>query len=161
MDHGGVAVVGFFVACGDATELFKITEEVFDEMTPFVNVKIAGHLAGTVGLRRDDGAGPPPIELGAQPIIVEGLVAEQSIECDSIDQWLDPDAVVALAGQKNEAYEIAERVDHCDDLGGQATSRPANGLISSPPFAPVPCWWTRTMVPSIFGWRLCTLLTDG
>jgi hypothetical protein len=40
---------------------------------------------------------------------------------------------VALAGQKNEAYEIAERFDHCDDLGDQTTSRPANGLISSLP----------------------------
>ena len=56
-------------------------------------------MAGTAGLRRDEGAGAPPIELGAQPIIVEGLVAEQSVECDSLDQWLDPDAVVALAGQ--------------------------------------------------------------
>jgi hypothetical protein len=124
-------------------------------MTPFVHVEIAGNLAGTVGLRRDDGAGAPPIELGAQPIIVEGLVAEQSVECDFLDQWLDPDAVVALAGQKNEAYEIAERVDHCDDLGGQATPRPANGLISSPPFAPVPCWWTRTIVPSMIAYSKC------
>jgi len=69
MDHGFVAFVGFFVACGEATELFKIAEEVFDEMTPFVHVEIAGNLAGTVGLRRDDGAGAPLIELGAQPIM--------------------------------------------------------------------------------------------
>ena len=53
MDHGCVAFVGFFVACGDATELFKIAEEGFDEMTPFVHVEIAGNLAGTVGLRRE------------------------------------------------------------------------------------------------------------
>src|ERR1700686_3148017 len=89
------------------------------------------NMAGAGGRPRDERAGAPPIELDAQPIIVEGLVAEQSVECDSLDQWFDPDAVVALAGQKNEAYEIAERLDHCDDLGGQATSRPANGLISS------------------------------
>jgi hypothetical protein len=53
MDHGCVAFVGFFVACGDATKLFKIAEEGFDEMTPFVHVEIAGNLAGTVGLRRE------------------------------------------------------------------------------------------------------------
>ena len=29
----------FFLARGDATELFKIAEEVFDEMTPFVHVE--------------------------------------------------------------------------------------------------------------------------
>jgi hypothetical protein len=41
-------VAAFFVACGDATKLFKIAEEGFDEMTPFVHVEIAGNLAGTV-----------------------------------------------------------------------------------------------------------------
>ena len=52
MDHGGVALVGFFVARGDVTELFKIAEQVFDGMTQFVHVKNAGNLAGTVGLRK-------------------------------------------------------------------------------------------------------------
>jgi hypothetical protein len=46
---------------------------------------------------------------------------------------------VALAWQKNEAGEIAERVDKRHDLGGQAAARLADGLILSPPFAPVPC----------------------
>ena len=83
MDHGGVALAGFFVTCGDVTELFKIAEEVFDEMAQFVHVTIAGNLAGTVGPWREDGAGAAPIECDAQPIIVEGPVAEQSVECDS------------------------------------------------------------------------------
>ena len=96
----------FFLARGDATELFKIAEEVFDEMTPFVHVET---------------------EIWRARPAFRGM----SALADSLDQWFDPDAVVALAGQKNEAYEIAERLDHCDDLGGQATSRPANGLISS------------------------------
>ena len=33
-------------------------------------------------------------------------------------------------------------------VGQQAAARPADGLALSPPFAPVPCWWTRTMAPS-------------
>ena len=96
----------FFLARGDATELFKIAEEVFDEMTPFVHVET---------------------EIWRARPAFRGM----SALADSLDQWFDPDAVVALAGQKNEAYEIAERLDHCDDLGGQATSRLDNGLISS------------------------------
>ena len=56
---------------------------------------------------------------------------------------------MTLAGQKDEANEIAEGVDQSHDLGGQAATRAAYGLILSPPFAPVPCWWTRTSVPSM------------
>jgi len=70
---------------------------------PFVEVQIAGNLAATAGLRRDDGSGAPPI-------IVEDRVAAQSVACDFLDPWRDPDAGVALAGRKNEACEIAERV---------------------------------------------------
>src|SRR5207344_865163 len=66
-----------------------------------------------------------------------------------LDQRPDTDAIVALAGQKHEANEIAEGVDQGHDFGGQAATRAAYGLILSPPFAPVPCWWTRTSVPSM------------
>ena len=34
MDLGGEAFVGFFVACGDAAELLKITEEVSEFQRP-------------------------------------------------------------------------------------------------------------------------------
>src|SRR5882762_2524154 len=56
---------------------------------------------------------------------------------------------MALAGQENEAHQVAQRVDQGDDLGRQAAARASDRLILSPPFAPVACWWTRTMVPSI------------
>ena len=48
----------------------------------------------------------------------------------------------------NEADQIAERIHKRHDLGGQAAARAPDGLTRSPPFAPVPCWCTRTMVPS-------------
>jgi hypothetical protein len=35
------------------------------------------------------------------------------------------------------------------DLGPQAAARAPDRLILSPPFVPVPCWWTWTMVPSM------------
>ena len=78
---------------------------------PFVEVQIAGNLAATAGLRRDDGSGAPPI-------IVEDRVAAQSVACDFLDPLRDPGAGVALAGRKNDACEIVE--SHCDGLGGQA-----------------------------------------
>jgi hypothetical protein len=44
-----------------------------------------------------------------------------------------------LARQQHEADEIAERVDERCNLRRQAAARLADGLILSPPFAPVPC----------------------
>jgi hypothetical protein len=44
-----------------------------------------------------------------------------------------------LTGQEHEADQIAERIDDHRDLRRQAAARFADGLILSPPFAPVPC----------------------
>jgi hypothetical protein len=47
--------------------------------------------------------------------------------------------VVPLAWQEHEADQIAERIDDHSDLRRQAAARFTDGLILSPPFAPVPC----------------------
>jgi uncharacterized protein with PIN domain len=56
-------------------------------MTPFGYFEVARNRASPVPFRRDDGA--PLIQRGAQPIIVEGLVAEKSVEFDVLDQGFD------------------------------------------------------------------------
>jgi hypothetical protein len=73
-------------------------------------------------------------------------------EKSHLDKRLDADAVMPLTGQENEAGQIAQRVDQGHDLGRQAAARSADGLILRPPFAPVPCWWTRTIVPSMMAY---------
>ncbi len=101
---------------------------------------------------RNDGDGAPAVELGAQPIVVEGFVGEQGADGDAGDQRFDADAVVSLTRQQGEARQIAERVDKRDDFGRQTTARSPDCLILSPPLAPAPCWWTRTIVPSIMAY---------
>ncbi len=64
---------------------------------------------------------------------------QQRVHVDAIDQVRCGDAVMALAGQKNEAGEIAERVNKSDDLRRQAAARTPDGLMTRPPFAPTPC----------------------
>jgi hypothetical protein len=56
------------------------------------------------------------VQVGAQPVIVEGLVADQGRKIETADQGFDTDAVMTLAGQKDEANEIAEGVDHGHDF---------------------------------------------
>ena len=149
MDHGTEAVIGLVVARGNAPEFFELAEEVFDEMAPAIHVKVARDGARSVGLGRDHGCRAALIEFGTQPIHVEGPVGQQRREIEVLDERCHPDAVVALARQEHEAHQIAERIDECHDLGRQAAARAPDGLRLSPPLAPLPCWWTRTMVPSI------------
>ena len=72
-------------------------------------------------------------------VVVERLVGDESIKIDALNQRLSADTVVTVARQQDEARHTAQRIDKCDDLGGQPTARAADGLILSPPFAPAPC----------------------
>jgi len=148
MDGRSEACVGFVVTGGDAAEFLEPLETVFDQVPPFVHLAVMRNGRRSIRLRRDDGGGAPFVQCSAQGVVVESLVPNQRIKIDVRDQRLDADAVVALAGKKDEAAEIAKRIDERDDLRRQAAARAAYGLILSPPFAPAPCLWTRTMVPS-------------
>ena len=150
--HRGKACVGFFVSRGDAPELLEIVEEILDEMAPFVHPEVARDRAHPIGLGWNYGHGASAVQFGADPVDVEGLVGQQGLEVDPLDQRRNADAVVALAGKQQEARQVAERIDERDDFRRQPASRSADGLILSPPLAPVPCWWTRTMVPSMMAY---------
>jgi hypothetical protein len=152
VDHCGEAFVGFLVARGDAPERLELTEEVLDKVPPFVHFEVARDASRPIGFWRDDRSGTSLIQFEAQPIDIEGFVSQERIELNIFDQRLDTDAVMTLPRQKDEAHEIAEGIDQCHDLGRQAAARAADGLILSPPLAPVPCWWTRTIVPSMIAY---------
>ena len=54
-----------------------MAEEVLDQMAPFVHFVIMRDAPGSVGLGRDDRCGPAFIEVGTQPVVVEGFVADE------------------------------------------------------------------------------------
>ena len=112
MDDGFEACVGFVVACCDPTEFFDLGEIVFDQMAPSVHVDIVRYGLFAIGLRRDDGHRSSFIELGADGVGVEGFVGDQGVDDGAVEERVDADAVVTLAGQKHEFGEVAERVDH-------------------------------------------------
>ena len=137
MDSGGVAGIGLVIASGDCSELLQLGEGVLDEMAPAVHVAVEADGGLAVGLGRDHRGGAAVVKLRSEPIGVEGFVAEQSAEDDALNQRLHADAVVALAGQQDEAHQSAEGIDEGDDLGGQATARAADRLLLGPPLAPL------------------------
>lgn len=149
MESSGIADICLVVARGDTAELLDLLEEVLDQVAPFVDLLVVGDDPGPAGIGGDHRQGAALVQGGAKCVVVEGLVGDEGIEIEPCDQRLDPDAVVALAGQENEAGQVAQRIDQGDDLGGQPTARFADGLILSPPFAPQAWRWTLTMVPSM------------
>ena len=135
-----VACVGFVVAGRDAPEFLDLGEIVLDQVAPFIHLLIIVDLLFSVAPRRDDGAGAALVQFRAQAIGIECLVAQQGIEADIADQGRDADHVMALAGQEHEADQIPQGIDEGDNFGGQAAPRSPDGLILSPPFAPLAFW---------------------
>ena len=87
-------------------------------------------------------------------IAVEGLVGDQALKGEAVDERGNADRIETMAGQKDEAHEIAERVGEREDFGRHAAFGAADGLALSPPFAPWPWRWTLTMVASTMAYSM-------
>lgn len=140
MPVGGVAGLCLFVAGRYSSEFLDLCEEILDQVPPLVGVFIVVAQELPVRFRWDNRAGTACIELFEQPISVESLVSQESTEVYAIDQRLDTPHVMSLTGQKYEVDQVTERVDQSNDLGGQSAARAPDGLILSPPFAPLAFW---------------------
>lgn len=139
MDQGLEALIGLAGAHCDSLELFEFTEEVLDEVTPFVHLLVDGDRGAALLHLGNNDFGPSFVELIDDPVGVEGLVGDQGIKFDIADQRRNADTVVAVARQELEAHQIAKCIGEREDLGRPAASGFAYGLALSPPFAPWPC----------------------
>jgi hypothetical protein len=139
IDDGSEAPVGLLIARGNASKGFYAAEEVFDEMPPLVFFSVMlGISAGSLA-ERNDRLHVVGAQSFAQPAGIKSLVADQGQAMDAGHESVKAGDVVPLAWQEHEADQIAERIDDDRDLRRQAAARFADGLILSPPFAPVPC----------------------
>jgi len=138
MDGGGETLICFVVTCRDPPELLEPLEAVLDEMSPFVHLDVVRNGGFAIRFRGYDGNRTAFVQSGAQLVVVEGFLGDKRRQVDILDQRLSADAVMALTGQEHKASEITERIDERHNLGRQPAARVADGLIVSPPFAPVP-----------------------
>ena len=136
MDHGLEALVGFVGAHGDAFEFLELAEEILDQVPPLVEFGIERQRHRTSWMLRDDDLGAALVEVGNNGVAVEGLVSDQAAEGDAVDQGRDADRIETMAGQQDEADEIAERVGQRQDFGCHAAFGAADRLVLCPPFAP-------------------------
>ena len=77
IDHHGVARTGLVITRGDASELFKITEKVLQQMASFIQCFIAVDNLCAVRSRRNHRRCSPRRKVLAYPVDVKGLVAKQ------------------------------------------------------------------------------------
>src|SRR5258708_7896374 len=139
---------------GDAFELFEFTEEVLDEMTPFVHLGVDLEGDGAARMLRNYDLGTALIEIGDDVVAVEGLVGDQRAEFDPLDERRNADGIEALSRQQHESNEVAQGVGEGQDFGRHAALGFADGLAPSPPFAPCPWRWTLTMVASTMAYSM-------
>ena len=154
VDHGLEALVGLAGAHGDALEFLQLAEEVLNEVAPSVDGGVDLEFLRAGRMLRDDDLGPALVQLGHERIAVEGLVGDQPVKGDAVDQRRHLDAVVSLTRHQPEAHQIAQRIGERQNLGRHAAFGAADGLALSPPFAPWPCRWTFTMVASIMAYSM-------
>ena len=138
MNNGSEALIGFIAAHGDTFELLQFTEEILDQMPPFVHLAIDCDGDCAARVLRDDDLGAALVEVGDDGVAVESLVGDQRSERDPLDQRRDANRVEALTGQQDEVDEIAERIGEREYLGRHAALGAAYGLTLRPPFAPCP-----------------------
>ncbi len=106
-DEADEIVEKFVVSCGDASELFELVEEPFDDVALFVERLVAGVLMLAMTPWRDDGLGAG-IEDGVhQAIGVIGAIGEHGVGLEAFDQVERFGHVVFLARPGQEAAGVA------------------------------------------------------
>src|SRR3954452_8143405 len=114
------------------------------QMAPLVHLEVAGDWGGPIGFGRDHGNRAPVVQLGAEPVAVEGFVRQQGSEVEIRQKRGDPHAVVS--GSRTNRTRLPSASTSAT-IVKPPRERPM-ACVLVPPFALVPCWCTRTMVPS-------------
>src|SRR6266849_208012 len=154
MDVCGEALIGFVCAHCDAFEFLELAEEILDQVTPHVDLGVDRQGRGAPWMLGDDDLGAALVEVGNDGIAVEGLVGDEAVKGETVDERSNADRIETMAGHENEADEITKRVGQRQNFGRHAAFGTADGLVLRPPFAPCPWRWTLTMVASTMAYSM-------
>ena len=123
---------GFFVAGGDAAELFDKVEEAFDEVAFGVERKVA--IARDLAIRfwRDDRLDGAHFEARNETVGVIGFIGEEGFRLHLGGERFSLVDVVDLPACEAKRQRVAQGVDDHVDFGGQTAARAAYGLVEAP-----------------------------
>lgn len=97
-------------------------------------------LAGRVW--RDDGLDPPPGKHLPQASGIISTIGEKPFGLMSHrEQTARPFEVVNVSGRNQQGARAANLVGQCVDLGRLSATRPTDGVVERPPFAPAAERW--------------------
>lgn len=130
---GGKEVCGdFVIARRDPSELFEFIEEAFDKVALLVEREVAGSSDGSVAFGGDHRRDAGLEKRLDQAIGIEGFVADHGLRVGLGEQGERRFEIVRLTWREGQRDWVAERVDDGMDLGRQAASGAAEGLLFAP-----------------------------
>ena len=106
-------------------------------MAPAIDMRVVFILDLSIAPWRDDGDGATLVQILSQSVDVKCFVGQQRGELDILNERRGADAIMAPTRQQNEPRQVSQAIHQGDELGGQRAFGAPDGLISSPPFAPL------------------------
>jgi hypothetical protein len=133
---------GFVVACGDTSEQLEFGEEVFNQVTRFVEFFIVLALNFSVFFRRDDSLFSRLLQGFEYPFVgVEALVGDHRFGFELRQQNIGTIEFASLAFGEVKADRIAKRIDGGVNFRAQPAFTASDGLRETPFLrAPALCW---------------------
>lgn len=114
------------IACGEATELLQVREQVLDQVARSIAMRVEGSRAAPIRAWRNDRLGAGLFDGLDQRIRVVSLVGDDGLhpgQC--VDQGLGLGDVGLLGAAEREDQGIAQRIADQVDLGAPAAARAA------------------------------------
>lgn len=105
-----------------------------------VEVGVERVLAGARRVVGDHGLGSHLDDRLADMVGVVSGISDDDLGRCAIEEDAGLRSIARLACSEDEAHRAAEPSDGEMDFGAQAAARTSDGLILSPPFAPLACW---------------------
>ncbi len=121
---------------GDTSVFLELSEEVLDQVAPFIGFGIELRREAAVRFRRNDGGDIAFGECASEPVGIEGPVGQQMVSREILDQLLHPSQIVCLSRQQPEIDRVSKSICQRQYLGRDAAARASYGLALSPPLAP-------------------------
>jgi hypothetical protein len=109
--------------------LFDFVEETLDQIAFCVEGKVAGPWMLAIRLGRDDRGDVGRLQILDESIRIIALVTDQRFRAGLGEQGLRLLEIVDLAPGEAQLLRIAQRIGEDMDLGGQSSSRTADGLV--------------------------------
>jgi len=126
-----------FVACGDSAEVLETAEHALDEVSATIGVAVVGVWVIARGIARDDRLGSTLGQPVAQTCCIIGAVGQQLVAGTTDgEQRRGAGEVMSIAGRQGEGDGAAAIVAQRMDFRRSPAARGANGMMTSPPFAP-------------------------